>query len=93
MAELIYKGVLKNCYAGDFRMDGKTPCTATYASIRKMIDIQPTTTESEIRAKAIDEFAEKLKWEFKNSLGISKRVADFTTAVINMVAEQLKERE
>ena len=65
MAELIYKGMLKNCYAGDFRMDGKTPCMATYESIRKMIDIQPTTTEAEIRAKAIDEFAERLKELFK----------------------------
>lgn len=47
-------------------------------------------TEADIRAKAIAEFAEKMKWEIKNSIGISKRVADFTRAVIDMVAEQLK---
>ena len=46
-------------------MDGKTPCMATYESIRKMIDIQPTTTEAEIRAKAVDEFAEVLKERLK----------------------------
>jgi translation elongation factor EF-Tu-like GTPase len=47
--------------------------------------------DKEVRAKVIEEFAEKLKWEFKNSIGISNRVADFTTAIINMVADQLKE--
>jgi Lar family restriction alleviation protein len=48
-------------------------------------------TESEIRAKAIDEFAEKLKWEYENSIGISQREIDFANAVTDQVAEQLKE--
>ena len=47
-------------------------------------------TEADIRASVINEFAEKMKWEIKNSIGISKRVADFTRAVVDMVSEQLK---
>ena len=33
-------------------------------SVLRIINEQPTTTEAEIRAKAIDEFAEKLKKSF-----------------------------
>ena len=43
---------------------------------------------------AIDEFAEKLKWEYENSIGIPQREINFAKAVIDQVAERLKgERE
>ena len=50
-------------------------------------------TEADIRAKAIEKFAEKLKWEFENSLGFSKRALYFANAVIDIVVKELKERE
>ena len=50
-------------------------------------------TGAEIRNKAIDEFAEKLKWEYENSIGIPQREINFANAVIDQVAERLKERE
>ena len=49
-----------------------------------------TTTEAEIRNNAIDEFAEKMKWEYENSIGISQREINFAKAVTEQVAEQLK---
>lgn len=50
-----------------------------------------SVSEKEIRNKAIDEFAEKMKWEYENSIGISKREIDFAIAVVEQVAEWLKE--
>ena len=49
------------------------------------------STETEIRARVINEFAEKLKWEYENSIGIPQREIDFAKAVTDQVAEQLKE--
>lgn len=46
--------------------------------------------EQESRAKAIDEFAERLKWEYENSIGVPKTEIDFAKAVIEQVAEKLK---
>ena len=43
-----------------------------------------------IRAKAIDEFAEEMKWEYRESIGTSEREIHFALAVIDQVAEQLK---
>ena len=43
-----------------------------------------------IRPKAIDEFAEKIQWEYLNSCGLKQREIDFLVAVSSMVAEQLK---
>ena len=40
--------------------------------------------------KAIDEFAEKIQWEYLNSCGLKQREIDFLVAVSSMVAEQMK---
>lgn len=48
-------------------------------------------TEEEIREKAIDEFAEKLKLEFENSVGVPRLAAIYATNVINRVVEKLTE--
>lgn len=65
--------------------------TMNYVTVKGRLNSLPTTTEAEIRAKAIDEFAEKLKWEFENSIGVSKRAVYFANAVIDIVAKELKE--
>ena len=44
----------------------------------------------EIRNKAIDEFAEEMKWEYRESIGTSEREIHFALAVIDQVAERLK---
>lgn len=65
---------------------------AFFEEVLEVITEQPTTTESEIRAKAIDEFAEETE----------KQLIDFDTEngfisfgvcldIISKVAEQLKE--
>jgi hypothetical protein len=46
--------------------------------------------DREARNKTIDEFAEKMKWEYENSIGVPKREIDFAIAVVELVAEQLK---
>ena len=53
-------------------------------------DLRSRPAESKIRAKAIDEFAEKLKWEYENSIGIPQCEINFANAVIDQVAERLK---
>ena len=44
----------------------------------------------EVRNKAIDEFAEKLKFEYRESVGTTKRERNFAEAVIEQVAHSLK---
>lgn len=100
MAELIYKENIKNCYIADVRLDGKTPCSATYMSIRKMIDIQPTVTEEEIRAKAIDEFTEKLYEKtdlecnqyFDNDYSSNNREPMYLCSDINRIIQEVAEQ-
>jgi hypothetical protein len=46
--------------------------------------------KQEVREKAIDEFAEQMKWEYRESIGTSEREIHFACAVIEQVAEQLK---
>lgn len=41
--------------------------------------------------KAIDDFLEKIKWEYLNSCGIKQKEIEFLVAVASQVAEQLKE--
>lgn len=41
-------------------------------------------------ADAIDEFAEEMKWEYRESIGTSEREIHFALAVIDQVAERLK---
>ena len=46
--------------------------------------------EQEIRCKAIDDFLEKIQWEYLNSCGIEQKEIEFLIAVSSQVAEQLK---
>ena len=41
-------------------------------------------------SKAIDDFVEKIQWEYLNSCGIKQREIEFLIAVSSQVAEQLK---
>lgn len=41
-------------------------------------------------ADAIDEFAEQMKWEYRESIGTSAREINFACGVIDQVAERLK---
>jgi hypothetical protein len=43
-----------------------------------------------IREKVIDEFAEQMKWEYRESIGTSEREINFACAVIEQVAERMK---
>lgn len=43
-----------------------------------------------IRDTAIDDFTEKIQWEYLNSCGLKQREIDFLVAVSSMVAEQMK---
>lgn len=40
--------------------------------------------------KAIDDFLEKIQWEYLNGCGIEQKEIEFLIAVSNQVAEQLK---
>ena len=46
--------------------------------------------EQEIRCKAIDDFLEKIQWEYLNGCGIEQKEIEFLIAVSSQVAEQLK---
>ena len=47
--------------------------------------------EQEIRCKAIDDFLEKIQWEYLNSCGIEQKEIEFLIAISSQVAENLKE--
>lgn len=82
MAELIDKrsalNALSSASYGNF----------CYVTARNAIDCVPTTTESEIRAMAISEFAERIKNEFKTEI----QCTDDELTWIDEIAEQLKEK-
>ena len=44
-----------------------------------------------VRNKAIDDFLEKIQWEYLNGCGIKQSEIEFLVAASNQVAEQLKE--
>ena len=46
--------------------------------------------EQEIRCKAIDDFLEKIQWEYLNSCGIEQKEIEFLIAASSQVAENLK---
>jgi hypothetical protein len=61
--------------------------------MQKIVDEKVAQIEldiQEIRKKAIDEFVEKIQWEYLNSCGLKQREIDFLVAVSSMVAEQMK---
>ena len=41
-------------------------------------------------SKAVDDFLEKIQWEYLNGCGIEQKEIEFLIAVSNQVAEQLK---
>ena len=73
-------------------------------SVLRIINEQPTTTEAEIRAKAIDEFAEKITLEISESIiygmlfdnrdnsyfDTADKIVDYVIDTSKKIAEQLK---
>ena len=71
MAELIDKGALVSLVNREKEMSSSEYSVGYIDAINdvnNMIDVLPTTTEAEIRAAAIDEFAEKLKAELSQQI-------------------------
>lgn len=81
------------------------PCDFEETAIIKW-NTRPTTTEAEIRAKAIDEFAEKLSLEISESIiwgmvvtahrdgncsETSDEIVEYVLDTVREIAEQLKE--
>ena len=90
MAELIDKKlVLKEIASFAIGGDPQEEPMANVDHIGMSIDELPTTTESEIRAKAIDEVFEFLK----SKRGKKYMRVDFNDLEIREYKEQLKERE
>ena len=93
MAELIDKGALKEMF----------PCNGegswTYnVTAKAYIDSLPTTTETEIRNKAISEFAKKLQmhladWQLTETDYDVRFTIDEAIKAVDEIAEQLKEGE
>ncbi len=94
MAELIDKNAIHfRCRYGGDCQGGIEQCFKCLDYVCDAEDIQdmPTVTEAEIRAKAIDEFAEKLKKDLDIKYcfgGIDSKFKFFDT--IDEIAEQLK---
>ena len=93
MAELIDKGALIDFIEKKFDMKCDTEHGQGYVDAMHdmkdvIIALMPTVTEAEIRAKAIDEFAEKM--EAKCNVG-GVFVGCEVRRMIEKLAEQLKE--
>jgi len=98
MAELIVKKALIDKFEEVKWKCDKLSDVAEITGVQAVIDAFPTTTEAEIRAMAIDEFAEKLialfcyeppvpnKWKMDNIYE-----GESIKEIITEVAEQLKE--
>ena len=96
MAELIDKGALYDAMTEEYKKHyAGTGKGYDFTIAMQMVQNQPTTTEAEIRAKAIDEFAEKIR-DWQKEVYTNDRYAgelDFLFKHIYEIAEQLKERE
>ena len=106
MAELIYKGALYNKVAEleetarNRVLDTPTnsPCYIRYASqmnertaLKHLIADTETTTESEIRAKAISDFMKEAMEQLSDlALERDPTVVDDCKIILNGIAEQLK---
>ena len=64
----------------------KSTNTCGFVAIGKTVE----QFEQEIRNKAIDDFLEKIQWEYLNSCGIEQKEIEFLIAVSSQVAENLK---
>lgn len=88
MAELIRKdALLENL---DNMVYNRQNADELYCEVKNLVHVMPTTTESEIRASVIDEFAEKLKRNFRD---IGAFTGYEVKREIDEITEQLKERE
>lgn len=88
MAELIDKGALYDAMTEEYLKHYAGDVANSFTIAMQMVQNQPTVTESEIRAMAIDEFAEKLKEAF---FVLDKYDGHKIKIEIDYVAEQLKE--
>jgi hypothetical protein len=94
MAELIdKKTIFPN---GVLLLDENNPMASVGELVNRIANL-PTTTEAEIRAKAIDEFAEKLKDFIAKQVEDAESSNDLCTEIfqseIDEIAEQLKEEQ
>lgn len=93
MAELIDKGALLESM-GELLYLGQS-IEEVYADFETLIDEQPTTTEAEIRAKAISDFQKEIRdWQIDiqdNEHDSDKY--DFVFERIYEIADQLKEEQ
>ena len=101
MAELIDKGALYDAMTEEYKKHyAGTGKGYDFTIAMQMVQNQPTVTEAEIRAKAIEEFAEKLKSDYifcdiglilsnNNIMFESASVVTFKQ-YIDKIAEQLK---
>jgi len=77
---------------GDFvEMERVNNECAAYRMLKLMLDDMPTTTEAEIRAKAIGEFAKALKERCKRNF-MAFDYQSVSVSEINRIAEELKKK-
>ena len=89
MAELIDKQMVINTVA-------KTTTGGYFSRAIEKVDQLPTTTEAEIRNRAIDEFAEKLSmhfadWQLAETDYDIRYTIDSAISAVDEIADQLKE--
>ena len=93
MAELDFARKLKEmCCEHDEDYERAVISPRFLNDIIDILLLEPTTTEAEIRAKAIDEFAEKIRTELLEEHWINVGYRCFFERKINEIAEQLKEK-
>lgn len=96
MAELIDKNGAIKLIEKEFDMNCLTEWGQGYIDAMKdvkgIIALLPTTTEAEIRAKAIKDFLDKLL-EHETENWVDHQEYGITWADLELVAEQLKERD
>lgn len=89
MAELINKNLLMEELHSIFEGDADLRKDYEYMGIDDFIRSMPTTTEAEIRAKAIEEFAKALKERCKRNF-MAFDYQSVSVWEINRIAEELK---
>ena len=89
MAELIDKNVLIE-YIKTQKEGNEYMCRLCLDAMCEIVDDQPATTEAEIRAKAIDEFAEKLHELCGMEIGDYQYPDILHESRIDEIVEQLK---
>ena len=62
-------------------MISKESARFTLSKTVECLELALKEHDKEIRAKAIDEFAEKIQWEYLNSCGLKQREIDFLPGI------------